>query len=187
MLTCDRSQARQYGDEQGRYWSVSQVCEAVTGDRGFMNPEALQRGTDVHLIFSLAVGHAQGWCNLPTVPAVYDGYYRVIMEWIEEFQPKPLSLEKQIKHASLCYAGRTDFVGMIGEEFGIVDLKTGPSEKWHRLQLHGYQKAIDRAAKMWTLHIDNGVSKRMHPIKYSARDWAAFQNGLSILKWREAA
>lgn len=186
-LVVDRSQPRQYGDEQGRYWSVSQAIGVVTGEKGYGSEQAMQRGTDVHEIFALAVGHHAGLCDPPDVPEEYAGYYRGILAWIEKMNPRPSGLERTMRHKVYPYAGTADFIGMIDEEFGVLDLKTGAPEKWHRLQLHAYQKMLDKAAKMWVLYVaDDGVFKQV-PIKPSARDWAAFQNGLSILQWREGA
>lgn len=187
MITCDRSQPRQYGDEHGRYWSVSQVCTVVTGEKGYGSEQAMQRGTDVHMIFALAVGHRAGLCDAPGVPEEYAGYYRAIQSWMEQANPRPSSLERTMRHKTYPYAGTADFIGSLGEDFGVLDLKTGTPEKWHRLQLHAYQKMLDKAAKMWVLYVkDDGTFKQV-TVKPSARDWAAFQNGLSILQWRESA
>lgn len=187
MITCDRSAKRHYGDEEGRYWSVSQVCEVVAGKCDYYAPGSADRGQDIHDIFALAVGHSIGLCDAPDVPEGYAGYYSAILKWIEFAKPKPWGLERMKRHATLPYAGRADFVGMIGEEFGVLDLKSGVPAAWHRLQLHGYQKMFDKASRMWVLYVNDDGTFKQVPIKLSARDWAAFQNGLSILQWREAA
>lgn len=186
MLTCDRSQARNYGDEHGRYWAVSSVIEVVTGKKGYGSEQDKQRGTDVHLIFSLAVGHHAGLCDAPDVPEEYAGYYRGILAWIEKAKPRPSSLERTMKHKVYPYAGTADFIGSIAEDFGVLDLKTGTPERWHSIQLHAYQKMLDRAAKMWILYVSSDGDFKQVPIKPSARDWAVFTCGLSILAWREA-
>lgn len=189
MITCDRSAKRHYGDaaEPFRRWSVSQVCEVVAGKCDYYAPGSADRGQDIHDIFALAVGHANGLCDPPDVPESYAGHYRGILNWIEFAKPRPSGLERTMKHATLPYAGRMDFIGMIKEDFGVLDLKSGVPAAWHRLQLHGYQKMTDKAAKMWVLYVkDDGTFKQV-TVKPSARDWAAFQNGLSILQWRESA
>lgn len=187
MPSVDRGANRHYGDAQGRYWSVSQVCEVVTGGKGFADEYAMQRGTDVHQIFALAVGHLAGRCDAPDVPGEYAGYYQGILAWMEKVKPRPSSLERTMRHRVLPYAGTADYIGSILEDFGVLDLKTGDPAAWHRLQIHAYQKMLDKAAKMWLLYISNDGRFQQRLIKPSARDWAAFQNGLSILQWREAA
>jgi len=185
-LVCDRSKPRHYGDEAGRYWSVSQVVGVVTGDRGFMDPVALQRGTDVHQIFALRIGASMGWCDMPDVPDEYRGYDTAIVRWIEWAKPQPTMLERSLKHKTLPYAGTMDFVGMIGQDYGVLDLKTGIGQRWHSLQLHAYRQLVDKASKMWILSVNADGDFSQEAVKYNARDWAAFQNGLSILQWRAA-
>lgn len=188
MITCDRSQPRQYGDEHGRYWAVSHVIDVLTGGKSnYADGQAMQRGTDVHAIFALTIGHHAGLCDPPDVPEEYVGYYRGILAWIEKANPRPSGLERTMRHKVYPYAGTADFIGMIGEEFGVLDLKTGAPEKWHRVQLHAYQKMLDKAAKMWALYIDADGNFKQITIKPSARDWAAFNCGLSVLQWREGA
>jgi hypothetical protein len=188
MLTCDRSQSRHYGDEHGRYWSVSQVCEVVAGKQDFYAAGSAERGTDVHLIFALAVGQYAGLCDGPDVPTEYEGYHQAILQWIEwaKPMPMPLGIERKRKHPTLPYAGTTDFVGQACREFSIVDLKTGAPAKWHALQMCGYREIVGKVAKMKILYITNDGDFKQVPVKPSPRDWCAFQNGLSILQWRTA-
>lgn len=186
MITCDRSAKRHYGDEHGRYWSVSQVCEVITGGCDYYAPGAAERGEDVHLIFALAVGHSVGLCEPPDVPTEYAGYYEGIQGWIQYARPKPSGIERMMRHRTLPYAGKSDFIGLIGEEFGVLDLKTGISVRWHQVQVCAYQKMLDKAARQWILYVDKDGKFKQVSVKPSARDWAVFQNGLSILQWRES-
>lgn len=185
MLTCDRTQPKHYGDEHGRYWSVSQVCEVVAGKQDFYAPGAAERGTDLHDIFALLVGHSQGWCEQPDIPECYARQADGIRRWIDAAKPQPMALERSFKHKTLRYAGRMDYIGMLGQDFGVLDLKTGQPAKWHAMQVRAYKELVHEAKKMWILYLgDDGTYKQV-PAKPQARDWAAFQNGLSILTWRE--
>ena len=185
-LSVDRAKPRQYGDAEGRYWSVSQVCDVVSGGCDYYAPGAAERGQDVHLIFALAVGHSAGLCEAPEVPEAYGGYYKAMLDFIAWAKPVPSAIERTMKHKTYPYAGKPDFIGSIGEEFGVLDLKSGAPAKWHSVQIHGYQKMLDKAAKMWILYISDNGTFQFKTIKPSARDWAVFQNGLSILEWRTA-
>lgn len=187
ILSVDREQRRHYGDNQGRYWSVSQVCEVVAGGFDYGVPAAMQRGTDVHTIFALAVGHSMGWCEAPDVPEAYAGYHRGIVRWIEDWKPQPMMLERSLKHKTLNYAGTPDYVGMLGQDYGVLDLKTGSPDKWHAMQVRAYKEMLDKAAKMWVLYLSDDGTYKQVAVKSEPRDWAAFQNGLSILNWRESS
>lgn len=188
MITCDRSAKRHYGDdtESFRRWSVSQVCAVLAGERTYA-PGADERGQDVHDIFALAVGHYAGLCVEPEVPEQYAGYYCGMQVWIATNKPHPaqFGIERMMKHATLPYAGRMDFVGSIGPDFGVLDLKTGAKEKWHLVQVHGYQKLLDKAAKMWLLYINAEGAINFKKVAFDPRHWSGFQNGLSVLQWRE--
>lgn len=186
-LSVDRDKPRHYGDEKGRYWSVSQVCDVVSGGCDYYAPGAAERGQDLHDIFALEVGHYAGLCDAPDVPEHYAGYHKGMTEFIAWAKPVPSSIERIMKHKTYPYAGRADFIGSINDEFGVLDLKTGEPERWHSVQIHGYQKMLDKAAKMWILYVGADGKFQFKPVKPSARDWAAFQNGLSILQWREGA
>lgn len=191
MITCDRSAKRHYFDDSETFgrWSVSQVCAVVSGGCDYYKPGSAEKGQDIHDIFALSVGHANGLCDAPDVPSEYAGYYRGVLEFIEKKKPRPLAhgIERCLKHATIPYAGRADFIGMIADDFGVLDLKTGTPEKWHGVQVHGYQKMTDKAAKMWILYINAEGDINLKTVKYNPRDWAVFQIALSVLQWREAA
>ena len=186
-LSVDRDRPRHYSDEHGRYWSVSQVCEVVAGKQDFYAPGSAERGTDVHLIFALAVGQYAGLCDGPDVPTEYEGYYKAILKWIAWANPKPDGIERMRKHPILPYAGQMDFVGSIHGDVGVLDIKSGQPMPWHRLQIEAYARMMQFLhCKRWILYIDNEGEFKQVPVKPSPRDWCAFQNGLSILQWRAA-
>lgn len=187
MSSIDRTQVRHYEFDGKRYFSVSTVCEVITGKCDFYAPSDAERGTDLHLIFALAVGHHAGLCDAPDVPTEYDGYYIAILKWIGLVNPQPSSIERRMRHTVYPYAGTPDFIGTIGEHFGVLDLKTGDPAKWHRVQICAYQKMLDKAAKQWILYISNDGTFKQVLVKPSPREWAVFMNGLSLLQWRESA
>lgn len=185
MLICDRTQPRHYGDEHGRYWSVSQVCDVVCGVSRYYAPGSDERGTDVHLIFALAVGHSVGLCDAPDVPREYQGYYRGIMGFIEKYAPRPSGIERARKHPTLPVAGTIDFAGMIQSEFVVLDFKTGVKERRHKMQIEAYAHLVGPTPTRQLLYINGDGEYEYIRVKKLPGDWAAFQNGLSILQWRE--
>jgi hypothetical protein len=135
MLSVDREKPRQYGDEEGRYWSVSQVCDVVSGGCDYYTPGAAERGQDLHLIFALAMGHYAGLSEAPDVPEIYTGYHQAMQEFIAWAKPVPSSIERAMKHKTYPYAGKPDFIGSINDEFGVLDFKSGVPAKWHSVQV----------------------------------------------------
>lgn len=185
MLTCDRTHARHYGNATDRYWSVSQVLQVITGDDGSRYiAGAAERGQELHLIFAFMIGHHIGKCERPAIPDQYRGYAEAMQQWITHANPSPTALEESLAHPTLPYAGTPDFVGTLGNTFGVLDLKTGQPQRSHAIQVCAYQKLLNRAATQWILYIDPDGGFKQVTVKPSARDWAVFQNGLAILQWR---
>lgn len=184
MLTCDRTQKRHYGDEQGRYWSVSQVLDVLTGGAQWGEETDSQRGTDLHHIFALLLGAAVGWANRPEIPDCYAGYVVAMQAWIACTHPQPEHLERPRKHIRLPYAGMPDYQGVIQSHSGVLDLKTGVPQRWHAVQVRAYKEMVGRADKMWLLYISKAGTYTMRSVRPNPHDWAGFCNALSILQWR---
>ena len=66
-VSVDRTKPRQYEHATHRYFSVSQVCDVVTGGQHWGSQEAMDRGTAVHRHFALTVAAYEGLCAPPTI------------------------------------------------------------------------------------------------------------------------
>lgn len=187
-LTCDRRQLRHYGDEQGRYYSVSQVCRVLAGepDRA-ADPLAAQRGTDLHQIFALLLAARQGLSEPPVIPAPYQGYVAAMQAWIGAADPQAVQVEVARRHPRLPYAGTIDCVGLLQRgAYGVLDLKTGQPARWHAVQIRAYRELLEeRAARMWILYVHPDGTYRLDRILPRPADWLAFQHALNVLLWRE--
>lgn len=194
ILSVDRSKPRQYEDAEGkRYFSVSQVCAILSGDR-YADDVAMQRGTDLHVIFALSIWAYAGKCQPPFVHSRYQGYYRSMQAWIERMKPEPLLVEE----SSVCsltwlpFAGTPDLLAWIQYRgrrvLALVDLKSGHKAKWHAVQVLAYSKLVQyrTAQTVGILYIhEDGSLPIYESVKPNSRAWAAFTSALNLLIWRE--
>ena len=192
-ITIDRAQDRAYADETRRYYSVTSICQAMMGEQPYGDEVAMQRGTDLHLIFALAVGSFAGRCAPPVVPVAYQGYYQSMRHWIDRAKPEPVLIERPSVSpvAHLPFAGTPDLLARFHycgrTVLGLVDLKSGQKANWHRVQLMAYSKLAlyQQAALLSVLYIhEDGSEPTLARIKPNLRDWAAFQAALQLLIWR---
>ena len=194
-ITLDRAQSRHYAESGRRYYSVSTICQAMMGQSPYGSEADMQRGTDLHLIFALAVGAFAGRCAPPAIPEAYQGYYQSMKHWIDRAKPEPVLIERPsvspLPH--LPFAGTPDLLAKFQycgrAVLGLVDLKSGQKAPWHRVQVTAYSKlALYREATvlaMLYIHSD-GSEPTLARIKPNLRDWAAFQAALQLLIWRES-
>lgn len=186
MLTCDRTRPRQYRSATREYFAVSQVCAVLHGETKY-STSAAQRGTDLHDLFAVALGHQAGWCGAPVVPDAYAPHMAAIQDFLRDHAPHVLAIEKAYAHPSLPYAGTIDCLVRLGRETGVLDLKTGQAARWHAVQVEAYRRMIDPRLKGWLLYLTLGQQRayKLVPVRPSAHHWAAFQHALNILLWRE--
>lgn len=155
----------------------------------------MQRGTDLHLIFAIAVASYAGRCAPPLVPHEYQGYYQSIQWWIDRWKPEPMLIERRSVSAvkGMPFAGTPDLLAWTSGNgkrmLSLVDLKSGGKAPWHRVQvqayhrLEGYQGAT--ALRLLYIHADGSPPDYL-TVKRNPRDMAAFQSALNLLLWREA-
>lgn len=196
-ITIDRNQPRQYACDGRRYYSVTQICQAMTGEAFYGSEADMQRGTDLHIIFALAVASYAGRCAPPWVPPGdhgYHGYYQSMQAWISAFKPEPVYLETPSVSAvkGMPFAGTPDLLAWIHyrgrRQLALIDLKSGQPATWHAAQVMAYSKlALYRAAEtVGLLYIQADGSPSVYKsVTRNQRDWAAFQAALSLLIWRE--
>ena len=193
-LSVDREKPRQYGDAKQRYFSVSQVCAVMTGEQSYGSDADMQRGTDLHDIFALAVASYAGRCAPPVVPPDYQGYFRSMNWWIDRWKPEPVRIEwKSVSAFShMPFAGTPDLLawtyGNGKKLLSLVDLKSGAKAPWHRVQVQAYHRLEEyqAATALRLLYIKaDGSEPDYLSVKRDPRDFAAFQSALNLLLWRE--
>lgn len=192
MIQIDRDQTRQYAKDGQRYFSVSQVCAVITGEQGHGSDADLQRGTDLHMIFALAVASFAGRCAPPVVPMEYQGYYQSMCRWIDRWKPAPILIERPSISSvkGMPFAGTPDLLALLPawHRAVLIDLKSGQPAPWHRVQVQAYHKLIDykQASKLCLLYIHpDGSEPAFLDVKKNPRDMAAFASALNLLTYRE--
>lgn len=191
-VSVDRTVKRHYGDEHGRYYSVSTVLDVVHGKPHFGSDEAMQRGTDLHRIFTLLVAAHAGLCTVPEYPTEHEGYVASMRQWITIANPEPIDIEQPRVSTlkGLPFAGTPDIIAWIhdkGKRYRtLVDLKSGQPESWHKIQVQAYGKLCPGVERHAILYIhEDGSMPTWKIVKPDARDWAAFQAAVSLLQFRE--
>lgn len=193
-VSVDRTQPRQYAANATRYYSVSQVVQALTGDTyAYGSVEAMQRGTDIHAWFAWAVNaYAGSEDEQPDLSAEHQPYMQGIYDWIAAAQPLPMMTEESaVATGGLPFAGTPDLLASImhggKRKVSLIDLKTGQPNDGHRIQVQAYSRldGYTGAEVLMLLYVSKDGFKTV-TVKKSPRDWAAFQSALSVLAWRES-
>lgn len=195
MITVDRSNPRNYEEDGRRYFGVTTICHAMTGRPPYGDQAAMDRGTDLHAIFALAVASYAGRCTTPVVPTCYAGYYQSIQRWIDWMKPEPVRIESPSISSvkGLPFAGTPDLLARVQyggtRTLALLDMKTGQMEPWHAVQVMAYGKLREYldAEVMGLLYLSaDGELPTFCRVKQSQRGWAAFQSALNLLIWRES-
>lgn len=184
LLTCDRTHARHYGDRDGRYWSVSQVL-SVLSPPAPVSPEMLQRGKDLHTIFALRLAEHAGRASAPCVPDHYRLYDEAMVTWIKTVNPVLIECETPHKHGRLPYAGTPDAVVRIQDVSVLLELKSGVPQRTHAVQVMAYWHLLPDVRRAMIIYL-SPAGIRTVTLQRDARHWAAFQNALAVLLWRDS-
>lgn len=135
-----------YDDEEHRYWingqealSVTQLLKlnGIAPDLGtFYTEESRKRGTAVHLAAELISKEVQDLEDYEDSP--YYLWIKGFSQFREEYNLKPLAIEKMVGNAAWLVAGRFDLAGVVKGVETLIDLKTGSKMRHHGVQLAGY-------------------------------------------------
>lgn len=192
MIACDRAKSRHYEQATQRYFSVSQVCDVVTGGQHWGSQEAMERGTAVHRLFALTVAAYAGLCAPPTVKPEYAGYHRSMQHWIDVAKPEPIAIEDRRVSTvkGLPFAGTFDLLCRMHDKGKqvrlLLDMKSGQAEGWHRIQVQAYGVLCPEAERLALLYLkEDGSMPTWKVVPKNPRDLALFYNALSVLMGRE--
>ena len=142
----------------------------------------LERGRAVHACCALI---AQGR-EFESDPQIA-GQVAACRKFFAEVRPVELSVERQVYHAALGYAGTYDLYCLIGDKAVLVDYKSGHDTERTRIQLGGYALAMDPCPVAYGYEVVLGedgrysMSERLD-LKAGRREFAAL---LSAWKIRE--
>lgn len=129
--------------------SVTQVLTlAGRIDTQWFTPEACARGHRVHEITE------QIDRNEPfVVEPAYAGYIEAYLSFLAIVRPAYRDVELEVQSAQWELGGRIDrVVESIWGEAGILDIKTGDPQEWHKQQLAAYN-AMHPTGARWGLYL----------------------------------
>ena len=158
--------------------SVTQILKDVgLIDTTFFAPEHAERGTRIH---EATVFWDETGMDDDTLPEEWTGY---LSAW-KKFREETGFVSSHIEQAFCCDEGYAGTVDRIGKTHKInpllLDIKTGPPQPWHRLQLAAYTLMVKRELNipiwdMWGVHLrKDGIYavESYKSIEHSA-DWLA--------------
>jgi hypothetical protein len=129
-------------------WRVSsllQMAAVVSDDQWFYTPEGQERGRVVHMIGEQVFNKLE-----VVVSADYAGYETAIRKAAKALGIVPICVERRLVHPSRGFNGRPDVVGYLPRRVGRIpagpalgDLKSGPAQPSHALQLGFYDILAD--------------------------------------------
>lgn len=161
--------------------SVTQILKEVgLIDTSFFTPEHAERGTLVH-------GATQFWDETgmedDTIPGELLGYLEAWKKFREETGFIPSHIEQSL-YSRQGYAGTVDRIGKTHKINALLlDIKSGPPQPWHRLQLAAYALMVKYelnipAWECWGVHLKKDG-------KYSVEVYRSIDDSatwLSVLK-----
>lgn len=154
-----------YDMESGTYHTPAGVrCERVTDIlQGELKTydgypaSASTRGHDVHSACQFYDDNDLRESSLTEEVAAYLECYKRAKA---EYGINVLQNEVRRYHPVYLYAGTCDKPSIIGKETGIIDLKSGLKEKWHKWQTAAYwgllKDEIPNLTALWTLYVKPG-------------------------------
>ncbi len=172
--------------------SVTQILQcAGLVDFSGIRPEVLElaaeRGTVVHAITEYL---DKGTLDEDSIDPALAGYVEGYKAFKKQYGiNKCISIEKQIYHKTLGYAGTLDRIGTLADEtLMLFDIKTGCKEAAHEIQLAGYFNSLNAESRghiktIGTLYLSEDGKFEFVPADVK-RAWPVFLAALNITKWK---
>lgn len=156
-------------------------------DTTWFNEAATWRGSVVHRCCEL---DCKDKLDESTVDGGARGYLAAWRNWKIDTDFHSVSIEQIACHHDLFYAGTPDRIGYVGGVPCVIDIKTGPAQKWHAIQLAAYKMFLGSAGRSYrrfgvSIHEDGTYTQTEYPVQALPVDWAAFQSCLNIFNWRK--
>jgi len=134
-------ETHEYSVDGKRPPSVTEILEAVgVSDHRFVPPEALKRGSDIHLACHYYV---TGVLDMDTLHPDYVPYLTRFAEFIETTGFQVEASEVPAYHEDYKFCGCPDLVGRMNGHTWLIDIKSNSSPKWSPIQLAAYQQLLE--------------------------------------------
>jgi hypothetical protein len=162
----------------------------IEGD--FYTEESRQRGTFIH---EATVFVDRNTLDEESVPEKWAAYLESYRLWLTRRRPHALLREARLHHPVFDYCGTVDFFGFLADDAWpwTIDFKTGPPQRWHRVQTAAYEAAIfvDADARAMlrrrgSLYL-HGDGREATLVQHAgSRDFGFFQAALTCYRFKEA-
>lgn len=205
-LKVTRGARQEYEDVDSgtKFFSVSQVRQTVFDGTARIPPDVLEtarkRGAILHQRFWRLLASRVKLVDPPVLVPGLEGYCQAMDTWTEKNLVEPIELETTVVSQQFGYAGTFDARILYGVKSWqvLTDLKTGQRNPTDIMQLLAYEHARCEVegrrpqggshTRLLDLYLfaNGSVVESWVTAKDKAIHWAAFLNGLSLLKWRLA-
>lgn len=149
---------------------------------------AAERGTALHRLCLTYLASLDGVHEALVPTPEYVPAYQAFVKWVTDNGVLSVAIEQVSQNDKHGYCGTPDAMVIYQGRYTLIDLKfTASILRINRVQLQAYRRLDDyhEATQALILHIDPRTGHlKQETVKNNPRDWAAFLNALSILKWR---
>lgn len=162
--------------------------DAYAGVPQAMMQAAAERGEILHRLCLTYLVSLDGVHEAPVPTPDYVPAYTAFVEWVTSNGVLSVAIEQKSENKKHGYCGTPDALVIYKGAYTLIDLKfTASILRINRVQLQAYRRLDEyrEATHSLILHIDPRTGHlKQENVKNNPRDWAAFLNALSILKWR---
>lgn len=141
--------------------TMLKVAGFMGSGHDFVKPHYLTRGTRIHaatcMIDTCTLDRPYYLEHWPEEA----GYLTAYDSFLAKVKPRVLARElRGVYQGMHPFAGTVDRVLKINGRWGVLDIKTGDPQPWHKLQLMAYRMFFRREMAMWSLQLkDDGKFK----------------------------
>ena len=177
----------------GKFHRVSSVLRVLDDAYAGVPQSALdmaaERGEALHRLCLTYLASLDGVHEAPVPTPDYVPAYTAFVDWVTTNGVLNVAIEQVSQNVKHGYCGTPDAMVIYKGAYTIIDLKfTASILRINRVQIQAYRKLDDyrEATNALLLHIDPRAGHlKQETVKNNPRDWSAFLNALSVLKWRQ--
>lgn len=175
---------------------VSTILKILDSDTYAGVPQAVlhaaaERGIELHRLCLTYLASLDGIHRAPEVEPVYQPAYQAFVRWCTNgpYKVEPVAIEEPSENGRYGYRGTPDALILLDDMEVLIDLKfTASILRINKVQIQAYWRLdlYKTANRVLLIHIDPVTGDlKVHLIKNSPSDWAAFLNALSVWRWRQ--
>ncbi len=145
----------------------------------FYTGKGAENGSRRHLATELLDKDILDWSTIAECDMPY------LSAWIqakEELGIEITSIEEQMYHPLLNYAGTIDRRAIIKDEIYIIDIKTGAKAKWHELQLILYGLMVEPRPNLLAVYLKKNGKYAVEKYDYKNERFA--MSAIRVEQWK---